>query len=93
MKQIDLEPKDYRKLSGDGRWRRIWQPPKNRTEYHPASIVHQPAFGVLGALSGLWAGVVIGYCRFYVEGEDPWAVAVISLLPLAVWGLVALFRD
>lgn len=57
------------------------------------SILSNPVFTASGILCGIWAGSVIGYCRYMVDGEPLWMVVAVSLFPGALWGLIVLALD
>lgn len=88
-KQIDLEPREYRRqpkamrhLKRDGvRWK-----------YIPHRL-DQPWVTPAAIACGIWAGVVIGVARYFISGDNPWTIAIISLLPGAIFGAWLLWAD
>lgn len=77
-KMIDLEPHEYRRKG----FRRFIP--------HP---LDGPTYTVWGIGCGIWAGVVIGVSRYFIEGDSPYVVAAIALGPAVVWGIALLFAD
>lgn len=77
MKQIDLDPREYRRKGTH------WLP-------HP---LDGPRYTIWGILCGLWFGCVVGTARLWISGDNPWVIAGIALAPAAVWAFFLLRAD
>ena len=77
MKQIDLEPKNYR-IVGIRR-------PKRRLQ--------NGAMLWVATFCGIWAASVLWICRYYIHGEDAFVAAAITFAPALVFMLYAVLTD
>lgn len=78
MPDLDLKPTEYR-VKGVRRWLP-----------HP---LDGPQFTIWGVACAIWAGCVIGVCRYWIVGEPLWPVVFISMTPAAIWGVLLLLAD
>lgn len=84
-KQIDLERRDYHVKRGE------WRP---EIEYVDPRLLH-PRTTRRVIASGIWAGLVIGINRFWLNFPNPWIVAAVAFAPMIavfVW-LIILDQD